>query len=188
MLSSLDQSISLFLNGLNSPFLDKVMIFLTTQETWYILYALIIGYLAIRQRSGIILSVFLIALLITLADQTSSGFLKPTVKRLRPCHEPEIKEMVHAPNGCGGQYGFTSSHASNHFAIAFFLFPLFRQKFSWAWVLFPWAAVIAYSRVYLGVHYLGDVLVGGLIGAVYGYLLFKAGMLISKRTGLQFSL
>ncbi len=188
MFSGLDTSITLFLNGINSPFWDKVMIFVTTQETWYPLYAIILIFLGFQQKKGFFMSIFLIALMITLADQTSSGFLKPTVKRLRPCHEPDIKEMIHAPNGCGGQYGFTSSHASNHFAVAFFLFPLFRKRIKWSWVLIPWAALIAYSRVYLGVHYFGDILIGGLIGAGYGLLVFKLGDFLSNRTGVKFSL
>jgi undecaprenyl-diphosphatase len=186
MISEIDQSITLFLNGIHSPFFDRVMIWITTQETWYILYLFILIILGIKQGKGFLLTIFLIALLITLADQTSSGILKPTVKRLRPCHDPELKEMIHNPDGCGGQYGFTSSHASNHFAVAFFLFPLFRPLSKWAWLLFPWAIVVAYSRIYLGVHFFGDILVGSLIGSVFGVMVYKLGVFLSEKLNLKF--
>ena len=188
MISEIDQSLTLFLNGIHSPFFDRLMIWISTQEIWYLFYLFILIYLGIKQRKGFLLSVFLIALLITLADQTSSGFLKPMVKRLRPCHDPEIKEMIHNPNGCGGQYGFTSSHASNHFAVAFFLFPLFRQRTKWAWLFFPWAIIISYSRIYLGVHYFGDIMIGALIGAVFGVLVYKLGVFLSEKLKLKFRL
>lgn len=188
MISGIDQSLTLFFNGLHSPFFDRFMLFITTQETWYLFYAFVLAYLGYHQKKGFIISVVMIALLITLADQTSSGFLKPTVKRLRPCHEPAIKEQIHNPGGCGGQYGFTSSHASNHFAVAFFLFFLFRKRFKYTWVLFIWAGLIAYSRVYLGVHYLGDILVGSIIGSVYGVLVYRFGVFLSEKLNWKFSL
>ena len=108
------------------------------------------------------------AIAILLADQLSVHLFKNTVQRLRPCHAPELQGLVYLPYGhCGGQYGFISSHACNCMAVALFG-TLFARSKLLGWVLFPWAVVVSLSRVYMGVHYPGDVLCGALFGLLIG--------------------
>ena len=94
--------------------------------------------------------------------------------RLRPCHNLEIANLVHIVNDhCGGQYGFVSSHATNTFALAVFVGLLVKQKVSWlSPALIVWAAIVSYSRIYLGVHYPGDVICGAILGAIIGKFVF----------------
>lgn len=88
--------------------------------------------------------------------------------RLRPCHNPDIANLVHIVDGhCGGQFGFVSSHATNTFALAFFVGSLLKKHISWLLpLLLVWAGIVSYSRIYLGVHYPGDVLCGALLGVI----------------------
>ena len=113
-----------------------------------------------------------IILVITLADQTSVHLFKNVFQRLRPCHEPALEGLVHLVNNkCGGQFGFISSHAANTFGLA--LLTLLWIKKGWFTALMiTWALLVAYSRVYLGVHYPADVLMGGVWGAGCGWMVF----------------
>ena len=149
------------------------MYWISFKWTWIPLYALLL-FLIIREykwRSLLIL--LFIAILITLSDQLSVHLFKNTVERLRPCHNPEIMESVHlVKEHCGGLYGFVSSHAANSFALAVFLIGFLGRKFKYFTLLILlWAAIISYSRVYLGVHYPGDIIVGAIFGALLGYIL-----------------
>jgi undecaprenyl-diphosphatase len=109
-----------------------------------------------------------VALLITVSDQVSVKAFKYVFERPRPCHEADLQSMIYLPTGnCGGAFGFISSHAANAFALAGFLFLLLRRQFSWIGiVMFSYAGIVSYSRIYLGVHYPGDVIAGGLVGIV----------------------
>lgn len=180
-----DKQLFFFINSHYSPFMDSFMKFMSDKGSWYILYAIIIAFLVYSYRKYIWLAAIMIGLTITIADQTSSGFLKPTVERHRPCKDPIIGEQVRTPGGCGGLYGFTSSHASNHFGIAVLLILLGRSWSKWVWLFLPWAIIIAYSRVYLGVHYPGDVIVGGLIGVIAAFIAFYFGKWLSEKTKTQ---
>jgi undecaprenyl-diphosphatase len=100
--------------------------------------------------------------------------MKPFFKRLRPSRDPALKELVHTVNGYkNGKYGFASRHAANTMGIAFFFWLLFANRYRWIWILFIWATVVSYSRIYLGVHFPGDILVGMLIGILSGYFCFS---------------
>jgi len=173
-LIELDQQFFLWLNGLHADWLDPIMLFITRRNPWIPLYALIL-FLVIRKLKWQSWSMMIaFALLITLADQAASGFFKPFFERLRPCHEPGIQDMVHMVKGCGGQYGFASSHASNTFALAFFLWFVYRNKY--AKIMIGWAVVVSYSRIYVGVHYPGDIIMGAILGvlaAIVTYQLYK---------------
>ncbi|MBK6371655.1 MAG: phosphatase PAP2 family protein [Flavobacteriales bacterium] len=171
-LEALDRAAFLVLNGLHAPWADEVMR-VVDRFIWIPLYLLL---LIVLQRRfgwrGLAWAVPSIALLIFMADKGSVLLFKETVQRLRPCFEPLLEGKVHLVYAsCGGKYGFVSSHASNHFAIAVFMSMALRSTPRWATAaLLLWAALIAYSRVYLGVHYPGDVLVGGLWGTLVGFL------------------
>jgi undecaprenyl-diphosphatase len=181
-LNTLDTQLFLWLNSLHNEVLDPVMIFFTEKYTWLPLYAFLVGFIIYtfkKKAVGILLGV---VLLVVLADQTTSRFFKPTFKRLRPCHNTEINAQIHKPNGCGGQYGFVSSHAANSMAVAMFLSFVFAEN--WLTILvFGWSVAVSYSRIYLAAHYPADIIIGGLIGLMYGYVIYK--LLIILQTKLK---
>jgi undecaprenyl-diphosphatase len=176
-LLEIDREIFLYLNGLHAPWLDPVMLFISEKLVWIPLYIYLV-YLIFKDYSKAgWLALIGITLTITLADQVASTLMKPFFARLRPSHEPSLQSLVHIVDGYKGKsFGFASSHAANTFGIATFLFLLLGKKRKWIALLFFWAAVVTYSRIYLGVHYPGDILVGGLIGmiaAVAGFKFFQ---------------
>jgi membrane-associated phospholipid phosphatase len=141
------------------------------------LYIFIIAFCIYRYKKTGAYIIVLLALTVGLADRGSAGVIKPFFQRLRPCHEPAIANTIITRVPCGSGYSFPSSHASNHFAIACFLSLVFysRWKYIW-WVAIPWAFLISFAQVYVGVHYPFDVTFGALFGMLIGYvvyLLFK---------------
>ncbi|GAA5020725.1 phosphatase PAP2 family protein [Marivirga lumbricoides] len=169
-----DIRLFLFLNGLHTDWLDPVMLAITGKYLWIPLYVVILAIMIrkLKWRSIYIMVAF--ALLITLADQSASGLFKPFFERLRPCYNPDIQEMVHIVKHCGGKYGFASSHASNTFALAIFLWLIYRNLFGK--IMIGWAVLVSYSRIYVGVHYPADIIMGailGLLSALIVYYLYK---------------
>ena len=113
----------------------------------------------------------LIILAVALADSITSRLFKPFFARLRPCHDTQLVRLLHLPDGCGGQFGFLSSHAANSVALAVFLslvLPTKRFRVL-KWLVLLWAALLSYSRIYLGAHYPADVLGGAAVGALLGW-------------------
>ncbi|MFH1121756.1 MAG: phosphatase PAP2 family protein [Bacteroidota bacterium] len=174
-LISYDQQLFLFLNGMHTPFLDFVMFWLSDKLIWIPLYGWLLFHLIRENRTKAWLIVLSVTLLVTITDQVSVQLFKNVFLRLRPCHEPVLEGLVHILNGhCGGQYGFISSHACNTAGVAFFSGMMLRYKFPWLLpVLLGWSALISYSRIYLGVHYPGDVIVGMMVGAATGGLVYS---------------
>lgn len=164
----LDQELFLGLNNLGSTEFDAFWLLISSTSIWIPLYAIFVYllYKEYRFRNLLFLLLF-IALGVTVSDQLSNIY-KYGMERLRPCHEPSLEGMFREVK-CGGPYGFFSAHASNTFFLATYLFFLLRRRLkSYAFLLFFWAAVVAYSRVYLGVHYPLDIIYGALIGFLLG--------------------
>jgi undecaprenyl-diphosphatase len=181
MLEQLDQQLFLYLNSIHSPFWDRVMHTVSGIAIWIPLYLAILVYLGLRYRKKFIVILFFIILAATLADQVSVQLFKNIFHRLRPCHEPAIRDMVHLVDGrCGGMYGFISSHATNCFNVAL-LSMLFIRKRWFSISILCWAVIIGYSRIYLGVHYPGDVICGALVGALIGWGIFELYSLADRR-------
>jgi undecaprenyl-diphosphatase len=181
MIEQLDQQLFLFLNSLNSPFMDHVMYAISGKLIWAPLYIAILVYLGIRYKRNFFLILLFIILAVALADQTSVQLFKNTVQRLRPCHEPALEGLVHLVNGeCGGKWGFVSSHATNSFNVALISL-LFIRKRWYTISIIIWALVVGYSRIYLGVHYPGDVICGSILGAFVGWGMYKLYMLTDNK-------
>ena len=168
-----DRELFLFLNGLNSPFMDVVMSYVSGRLFWLPLYAVLLAGLIYHYRAKVVPVLLAVALCVTVADQISSSILKPLVERPRPCHSPFIGSEVHIVDGCGGMYGFVSSHAANTFGLALLLWLLFRRRYPAVAWLFAWAVLVGYSRIYMGVHYPLDILGGYIVGAVSAIMSYK---------------
>lgn len=182
-LVNFDQRLFLVLNGLNSPYFDFIMFWLSDKLIWIPLYAWLLYMMITENKKRAWLLILFIALLVTLTDQISVQIFKDVFHRLRPCHEPELDGMVRILNGhCGGSYGFISSHACNTAGVAVFSGLILKSRFKWLFAtLLGWSALVSYSRIYLGVHYPGDVLAGFLVGAAIGYFVFKLYVGLNKR-------
>ena len=177
MIEQLDQTITLALNGSTSLFWDNLMICITNTFSWslVILMLLYIFFHNNTLRDALII-LLTIGLMILVADRLCSGLVKPWVARWRPTQNPEIMYLVDIVEGYrGGRFGFFSGHACNTFCMATFLSFLFRYR-AVTFTLYFWSFTTTYTRLYLGVHYIGDVTVGFIVGAIIGiifYLLYN---------------
>ena len=175
-LENIDHSLFAYINSHHNAFFDSLMWWISYKYTWIPLYAVLL-YFAIKQETqkNTLILLITIAVTILLTDQLSV-LLKNSIGRYRPCHNELLKNTVHlVKNHCGGIYGFVSSHAANSFGIATFLSLLFSNK-KVTVLLLLWAAIVAYSRIYLGVHYPADIVGGAFLGIIIGttsYLTYK---------------
>jgi len=169
-LLSFDRSLFFSLNGLHTSWLDPVMYWLSNTWVWLPLFVFLF-YLVIRVFRWKTLTVLAaVAIMITVSDQLSNIAKKET-RRLRPSNDLEMTSSVHIVNGYrGGDYGFYSAHASNTFALAFFLIILFQKRYRYLYLLLlSWAGLMSYTRIYLGVHYPLDVFIGTAAGCLLGW-------------------
>lgn len=180
-LEEIDRSIVLTINGWNTSFLDELMWWISARITWIPLY-LILLFLAYKKlsRNHLFLFVGLLGLTIALTDLTSVHLFKNLFLRYRPSHNLLLTNQLHfyliKPGEYykGGEYGFISSHAANFFAIITFTYLVLCKAYpKLIYPLFFIGIVIAYSRIYLGVHYLSDVFVGALIGSLIAFGIYR---------------
>ena len=177
-----DKELLLHLNGSDSLFGDGFMWVATSTYIWIPLGIMLL-YVVIKNNlpKEIIWTLIAIVLVITCADQISSGICKPFFARFRPTQDPEIMYMVDIVNNYrGGRYGFISSHAANTFGIAVFVSLLIKNRLLTC-ILLLWAALNAYSRIYLGVHYPGDIIFGTIVGCMVGWIIYIFHQFIRKR-------
>lgn len=180
VIKQLDQSFFLFLNELHSNFWDKAMFLFSSREIWIPFYALIIYVIVKTYKKNSLYILLLIGLSIAVSDQFS-GLIKNTIERLRPSNDPAISNLVHIVNDYrGGTFGFFSSHASNSFTIAVIASMLFKRRM-FTLAMFVWAIIVSYTRIYLGLHYPGDILTGWIWGALIGYGFYQLMILLQQR-------
>lgn len=165
-----DQELFLLINrGLGNTVFDWLLPILRNPFTWSPLYLfLIIFFIKHYGKTGILI---VACTLITfgISDATSSHLIKKSVKRVRPCNDVVFKSEVTLRARCGSGFSFTSSHATNHFAMAMFWIVLFRRKWRHAlWLCLIWAISISFSQIYVGVHYPLDILSGAILGTLIG--------------------
>ena len=170
-----DKELFLFLNNFGSPSWDGFWLFITNKWSSIPLYflLLVLSYKQFGLKKTLLLIVAVV-LLITATDQLAN-FFKYGVRRLRPCYDPEINELVRlVKKSCGGKFGYFSAHAANSFSVAFFFTYLLKSKFRYIGIfLMFWAFLVAYSRIYIGVHFPLDVLSGIAIGLILSWLFAK---------------
>jgi undecaprenyl-diphosphatase len=172
-IKNLDTHLFLYLNGKHNSFFDSIMYWASDKLFWLPFYLFIVFIIIREFKKKSIYVLLAIGLLITICDQTASHLIKKIVKRLRPSHEPSLQNLIHLSQaGPGGQYGFISSHSANAFGLATFLILLLPSKYNWLKIVLAfWAILVAYSRIYNGVHYPSDVIVAMFLGIIYGFLI-----------------
>jgi undecaprenyl-diphosphatase len=179
-----DRELFLFLNGLHTDRLDPVMYFLTKILAWLPLYIFLIYLIFKKFRATGWIYLVGSSLAITLADRFTSGFMKPFFARLRPSHEPSLEGLVHLVNHYkGGLYGFASGHAATTFAVATFVWLSLRNTYRYINWIFAWAVMMTYTRIYLGVHYPSDIVVGATIGFLLGVVVWKLTVIAELKFG-----
>ncbi len=194
-LKQIDTDLFIFLNSLNNDFFDAIFLWVTEKYSWVFLYAIILGLLTRRYlnagidagfRGGegfrlrlegsnwpwLLLSAIFIAMVVAVADQVSVHLFKEVFQRLRPSHETGLSEIIHLPRRRGGLYGFVSGHATTSFALAYFSSRIIGLRW-FTWVIYAWAVIFSYSRIYIGVHYPGDSIFGALLGIFIGWMFLR---------------
>lgn len=185
-LIDIDKQVLLALNGSDSLYLDGVMKVYTSTSVW-IPVAVVLLFLVLKNNTprGILLTVLAVALTIVATDQVSSHFIKPLVGRLRPCNDPTIMHFIDTVNGYrSGGYSFTSSHACNSFGIFTIVSLIVRNRALSLSLLF-WACINSFSRIYLGVHFPGDILCGAIAGTLVATLMYLVYGFVRKKIDCQ---
>jgi undecaprenyl-diphosphatase len=178
-----DRQLFLFLNSFNNDTFDWIMSSASDKMFWWPVYLFI--FILVQRKfgwKGLGWFVLGIALVITFCDQLSSSVLKPWTARYRPCNNLDIMSLVHTvKDRCGGGFSFVSGHATNYFGISIFGAGILGGRRAF-WLFMLWAGLIAYSRIYLGVHYPSDVLGGSILGIVIGCFILEFNDYLLRRT------
>ena len=170
-LQHVDAALFQFINSsLSNPLFDTLLPWCREKWFWMPLYVFVAAFSVLNFGGKGWVIILGLALSAGLADFTSSTLIKKNVQRIRPCNDLEMVDNLQLRVPCGGGYSFTSSHAANHFAAAVFLIYIFGGLARWIRpVALIWAGLIAFSQVYVGVHYPGDVFFGALLGIAIGW-------------------
>lgn len=167
-----------------NSFLDYIMPLWREAITWVPLYIFLLVFIFINfgKKAWPWVAGLLVTVLLT--DQISSHILKPYVNRMRPCHDIYLADNIRLLlRYCSDSRSFTSSHATNHFGLAFFIYFTMKPYFKkWGYLFFAWAATISYGQVYIGVHYPMDVICGALLGSTIGY---SISVFFNKKIGIS---
>lgn len=172
-LVELEREFFLLLNSPHTPYMDSVMYVISAALPWIIFIILFVAFISVREDKREILLVLLgLLLLVLVADGISSGIIKPIFQRHRPTHHPLTQDdVLTVLNYRGGNYGFISGHTTNFFAFAAFSSLVVRNRW-YSIMSHVVAATVAYSRIYLGVHFITDVIPGLIVGTVTGWLIY----------------
>lgn len=179
-ITAIDKDLFLFLNGLHAPWADNIMFYVSQFWVWIPLYILMILLIVRKWRKESVWIILSIIIGLVLTDQLST-LTKFLVERFRPTHNIYMDGMVHIVKGyVGGNYGFVSSHAANVFGVAMISSLFIRNKI-WCISIYVWAVLVAYSRIYLGVHFPLDILGGAMLGMGISGLVYFVHLQIRKR-------
>ncbi len=165
-----DKKIFLYLNTLGDSRFDQLWIMISSTWVWVPLYIIFLYFIYknFKLKTLVFILIF-VALGATISDQIANIF-KYGVARLRPCHDPSLIGQMRIVK-CGGQFGFYSAHAANTFFLATYLSLILKRKIKWfPYFVFSWAIIVSYSRIYLGVHFPGDIIVGAFAGSLIGFI------------------
>jgi undecaprenyl-diphosphatase len=178
-----DTELFIYLNSLGTETWDPFWLAYTGKFNWIPFYAILL-YLIFKQigKKPMLITIVVVFLMILATDQITNLF-KHGLHRLRPCHLAELIESMRlVRDGCGGQYGFFSGHASNTMAAAIFIGLMLRNKYKYLkYILVIWAFLMAYSRVYIGVHYPLDIFAGMTFGALMGYIFYRINLFTMQK-------
>lgn len=170
----IERNLFFALNGSDSFFLDNLFWTFTGRYIWggILLFLLAMFFYKMPRKEGLLSALFLV-LIFVVCDQVSSSIFKEIFQRLRPTYHPDFKDWVDTVNDYrGGGFSFISGHATNSFGVAV----LFSLSFKNRWVTFPvliWALLNSYSRIYLGLHFISDIVAGAIMGSFLGWMLYE---------------
>ncbi len=179
-LIELDMKLFTLLNGWHSDFFDPIMVFLSKVWVWVPLYLAVMVYLFVTKKWKVALLAVVTIVLAYLASEHISVFIKESVARFRPCEEPLLADSVRMLEPHGSLYGFVSGHACNTFCFAA-LSSLIIRKRLYTILIFIWASLISYSRIYVGKHYPADIIGGALLGLLIAYLFWLIYKTVYKK-------
>lgn len=186
-LKELDQQLFLYLNNLGNPTWDGFWLFMTEKfyqiPLYLILLVLFYRYYGLK---GILITLLTVALLITACDQLANLFKYVLVQRPRPCQPHALGEMTRFVAEHCGRYGFFSGHSTNSMALAIFTGLALQKYLKYIMpLMILWSVIVSYSRIYLGVHYPGDVLTGWMFGIVLGYIAYRIHWYFIRRYAID---
>lgn len=172
----------LFLNGGHTPFLDQFIWLFTGKIVWIPVAVFILFILCYKKDWKESLLILLsIVLVITLCDQFASSICKPFFTRFRPTQHPEFMDQVQTVHDYrGGRYGFISSHAANAFGFATYTLLLFKHRI-YTCIILAWGTFMSYTRIYLGVHFISDIIPAIFVGLIFSFLCYKLYLLARKK-------